>query len=57
MIANLLKNPLIRNGITIVAVGIILYFAYREYKKMMERIEIIANEIYKAKQEIAILKG
>ena len=56
MLANLLKNPLIRNGITIITIGIALYFAYREYNKMMDRIEIIANEMYKAKQEIAMLK-
>ena len=34
MLANLLKNPLIRNGITIITIGIVLYFAYREYKQM-----------------------
>ena len=53
---NLLQNPLIRNGLTVICVGIVIYLVYREYNKMMDRLEIIANELYKAKQEIVMLK-
>ena len=53
---NLFQNPLIRNGLTFICVGIVIFLAYREYNKMMERLEIIANELYKAKQEIVMLK-
>ena len=53
---NLFQNPLIRNGLTFICVGIVIFLAYREYNKMMDRLEIIANELYKAKQEIVMLK-
>jgi len=53
---NLFQNPLIRNGLTFICVAITIFLTYREYNKMMDRLEIIANELYKAKQEIVMLK-
>ena len=56
MFKKILNYPMLRHGITLIAVGLMCYLAYREYTKMMERLEIIANELYKAKQEIIALK-
>jgi len=56
MFKKILSQPMLRHGITILVIGALCYFAYKEYSKMMERLEIIANELYKAKQEIIILK-
>ena len=56
MFTKILNYPMLRHGITLIAVGLMCYLAYREYTKMMGRLEIIANELYKAKQEIIALK-
>ncbi len=50
------KQTIFRHALTVIAIGTICYLAYREYSKMMERLEIIANELYKTKQQIIILK-
>ena len=56
MFKKILNYPMLRHGITLIAAGLMCYLAYREYNKMMERLEIIANELYKSKQEIIALK-
>ena len=56
MLNKFLSKPMFRHAITIVIAGAVCYFAYREYSKMIQRLEIIANELYKAKQEIISLK-
>lgn len=56
MLNKFLSKPIFRHAITIVIAGAVCYFAYREYSKMIQRLEIIANELYKAKQEIISLK-
>ena len=52
MLNKFLSKPIFRHAITIAIAGAVCYFAYREYSKMIQRLEIIANELYKAKQEI-----
>ena len=52
MLNKFLSKPIFRHAITIVIAGAVCYFAYREYSKMIQRLEIIANELYKDKQEI-----
>jgi len=56
MLNKFLSKPIFRHAITIAIAGAVCYFAYREYSKMIQRLEIIANELYKAKQEIISLK-
>ena len=56
MLNKFLSKPIFRHAITIAIAGAVCYFAYREYSKMIKRLEIIANELYKAKQEIISLK-
>ncbi len=57
MLNKFLSKPIFRHAITIAIAGAVCYFAYREYSKMIQRLEIIANELYKAKREIISLKN
>ena len=44
MIKNLIKNPIVRKIITLTAIGITLYFVWRQYKKYTNRITNLEND-------------
>ena len=56
MIKNLIKNPIVRKIITLTAIGITLYFVWRQYKKYTNRITNLENALQIMKQQVKIKK-